>query len=57
MRLTKKNFEEYLNELNVSDEEMIIGGKQRYGRYGTMLRKYDVIAFNVAYREWKEGLQ
>jgi hypothetical protein len=55
MRLSKKAFEETLNEIQVSQEEMIIGGKLRHGKYGTMLRKYDVVAFNAAYREWKEN--
>lgn len=35
----------------------IIGGKNRYcGRenYGTMIKRYDPIGFNVGYREWVE---
>lgn len=39
------------------DEAWIIGGKNRYcGRenYGTMIKRYDPIGFNVGYREWAE---
>ena len=38
-------------------EEWMIGGKDRYtGRdnYGVMLKRYDPIAFEVGYREWKK---
>lgn len=39
------------------DEAWIIGGKNRYcGRenYGTMIKRYNPIGFNVGYREWAE---
>ena len=54
---TKKQYEEYLNEIGevLSEEEFIIGGKMRNGKYGTMLKKYDPIAFNVGYNEWKQN--
>lgn len=48
-----------LNDLgnSLSREEWIIGGKDRYtGRdnYGVMLKRYDPIAFEVGYNEWKK---
>lgn len=53
MKKTKKNYEEYLNGLGYEDtEKMIIGGKMRRGKFGTMMRKHDPIAFEVGYREW-----
>lgn len=59
----KKNKKEFVQILNENSperdsEEWIIGGKNRYaGRenYGNMLKRYDPIAFEVAYREWKEN--
>ena len=52
---TKKEYEIYLNSIgaSLSQEEFIIGGKFRRGKYGTMLRKYDPIAFEVGFNEWK----
>ena len=50
-RITKKDFEQQLNELPVKEDDLIIGGKQRRGNYGTMLRRYDPIAFEVAYSD------
>ena len=56
---TAAQYEEYLNEIEQFDydsEEWIIGGKNRvgqyYGRYGSALRKYDPIAFQVGLQEW-----
>jgi hypothetical protein len=51
-RITKKMFEDYLNEMKLTEEEMIIGGKNRKGKYGTMLRNHDKIAFEIAYKEF-----
>ena len=47
-------YEKYLDEVgkSLSSEEFIIGGKQRVGRYGYLLRKYDPIKFEVWYYEW-----
>lgn len=52
---TKKQFEEYLNEIAPDDhsDDWIIGGKRRRGKYGASLRKHDPIAFEVGFREWK----
>ena len=56
MKKTKKNYETYLNELGYEGtEQMIIGGKMRLGKFGTMTRKHDPIAFEVGYREWSMG--
>lgn len=54
-----KDYEKYLNSISPDrdDERWIIGGKNRYcGRenYGTMIKRYDPIGFNVGYREWVE---
>lgn len=53
MKITKKQYQQYLNEIgeSLSDEEFIIGGKFRNTKYGNALRKYDPIAFEVGYRE------
>lgn len=59
-RKSKKQYEEYLNELSPSysdDENWIISGKDRRscyypGRWGTAIRKFDPIAFEVGYNEW-----
>jgi hypothetical protein len=53
MKITKKQYQQYLNEIgeSLSDEEFIIGGKFRKRncntKYGNALRKYDPIAFEV----------
>ncbi len=54
---TKKAYEQYLNEFcsNYESDEWIIGGKNRnkmYPNYGTAIRKYDPIGFQVGYREF-----
>lgn len=56
---SKKDYISMLNDLgnSLSREEWIIGGKDRYtGRdnYGVMLKRYDPIAFEVGYNEWKK---
>lgn len=52
---TRKQYEQYLNEIapDYDSENWIIGGKRRRGNYGAAIRKYDPIAFNVGYGEWK----
>lgn len=57
---TKKDFEMWLNACSPEpeSERWVIGGKNRYchrENYGTMLKRYDKIAFEIAYREWKEN--
>lgn len=59
---SRKEYETYLNNMSPDrdSEEWIIGGKNRYcGRenYGTMMKRYDPIGFNVGYREWVEQPQ
>lgn len=54
---SRKEFEQYLNNLSPDSdsEKWIIGGKNRYcyrDNYGTMLKRYDPIAFQIACREW-----
>lgn len=58
MKLTKTEFEEYLNETTSPRDSFWMGGKFRTNyynanKYGTALRKYDPIAFQVAYNDWK----
>jgi hypothetical protein len=60
MNKTKKSYEEYLNDLSPAQgsEKWIIGGKIRMAemnlqQYGKAVRKFDPIAFNVGYNEWK----
>lgn len=53
---SRKDYEKFLNSISPDrdDEAWIIGGKNRYcGRenYGTMIKRYDPIGFNVGYRE------
>lgn len=57
MGKSRKDYEKFLNSISPDrdDEAWIIGGKNRYcGRenYGTMIKRYDPIGFNVGYREW-----
>jgi len=58
MKATKKNFIEYLNEVGKSlpEDNFIMAGKMRRGDYGTLLQKYDPIAFEVSFSEWKRSL-
>jgi len=56
---TKKQYENFLNSVSPpqGSEEWIIGGVIRMAymwkkQYGTALRKYDPIAFEVGYREF-----
>lgn len=56
----RKEYERYLNDISPDSdsEKWIIGGKNRYcGRdnYGTMLKRYDPIAFEVGLREYKQN--
>ena len=55
MKTTKKAYEKYLNEVGecLPEEDFIIGGKYRRMKYGTAMRKYDPIRFEVGYREWR----
>ena len=52
MGKSRKDYEKYLNSISPDRD-----GKNRYcGRenYGTMIKRYDPIGFNVGYREWVE---
>ena len=51
---TKKDYENFLNEIgkSLSEDEFIIAGKQRTGKYGSLIRKHDPIAFEVGFIEW-----
>lgn len=56
---SKKEYEEYLNEIEppYESDEWIMAGKRRYLRngYGKQLCKWDPIAFEVGYGEWRRG--
>lgn len=62
MKKTKKEYVEFLNGLvdaDPGDDRWIIGGKNRYtGRrnYGTMLKRYDPVGFEVGFNEWRNEL-
>lgn len=51
--ITRKQHEAYLNEIGESlpETSLIIGGKLRKGKYGSLIRKYDPIAFEVSFQE------
>ena len=58
--MTKKRFEDMLNETSghTVTDDYIIGGRMRYSyfylkHYGSALRSYDPIQFNILYVEWK----
>lgn len=60
MKKTRKTYEEYLNDFSPEQgsDKWIIGGKIRtyhmsLNQYGTALRKFDPIAFEVGYNDWK----
>jgi hypothetical protein len=57
---TKKDYEEYLNELSPEQGslEWIIGGRIRMGymwqnKYGKAIRKHDPIGFQAGYNDFK----
>ena len=60
MTKTRKDYEEYLNEIYSPDEALDVGAYMlprakrllNEGKYGFALRKYDPIAFNVGFNEW-----
>ena len=58
-KLTKKAYEAYLNDnspVNGSAKWIISGTARIYfmwkGQYGSAIRQYDPIAFQVGYNEW-----
>ena len=57
MKKTRKHYEEYLNELGISE-----GDKKSNGglipdhlNYGTWLRRNQPVTFNVGYNEWQRN--
>jgi hypothetical protein len=58
MKKTKKNYEDYLNEIEPDQDNdvWIMGGENRYyssgGMYGTAMRRHDNIQFEVGFSEW-----
>ena len=55
---SKNEYEEYLNELEISEEqEYILGGQLRKELYhkrlwGEACRKFNPVGFEVGYQEW-----
>jgi len=61
MNKTKKQYEEFLNDFSPEqgDEKWIIGGTIRMyymwsNKYGTAIRLYDPISFQLGYKEWSK---
>ena len=56
MSKTRKDYEEWLNELGIPDDDLKSEGGRIPDRakYGSWIRRNDPILFNVGYREWKE---
>jgi len=56
MKRTKSNYENYLNELGIpEDDKKSNGGRvPDYCKYGSWTRKNDTIAFTVGFREFKQ---
>jgi len=54
MHLTKKAYEDYLNEIEVPEDDRVNSGGRipDHCAYGSWLRRNDPIAFRVGYREW-----
>lgn len=55
MNNTKTDFQEYLNELGTPDHDLkSLGGRiPDRSKYGDWLRRYDPIAFEVGFQDWK----
>ena len=55
MKVTRANYEAYLNEIGTPElEKKSNGGRvPDRSKYGSWLRKNDPIAFEVGFREWK----
>lgn len=56
---TRKQYEEYLNSTSPDSDSQkwVIGGKNSYKfreNYGTMLKRYDPVSFEVGFKEWKD---
>lgn len=57
--MTKKEYEKYLNGMSPDSDsdKWIMGGKNRFchrENYGTMMKRYDPIAFEIGFREMNE---
>lgn len=60
MKKTKKAYKEHLNEVmqfSIGSDNWILGGKYRKhyayaGKYGSAMRKYDPVQFEVGYNDW-----
>lgn len=57
---TRKAFEQYLNTVDMAEKSFIMRGKMRWlyfarHRYGSCLRKYDKVQFEVGFSEWRQN--
>lgn len=59
LKKTKQNYEAWLNELGVPDDDKkTLGGRiPDYAKYGSWLRRNDPIAFEVGYNDWKKEME
>lgn len=55
MKRTKKEYEEWLNELEIPEHDMKMHGGRipDNANYGSWLRRNDPIAFEVGFDEWE----
>jgi len=56
MQVTKKDYEDWLNELGTpSEDTRSYGGRiPDNSKYGSWMRRNDPIAFNVGFREFQQ---
>ena len=57
---TKKDFEEYLNDIDANEDDYVMNGKMHHGlyyknKYGTCLRINSPVEFEKAFWEWQHG--
>jgi len=56
---TRKDYENYLNEMSVSYDMCWFGGKNYFydgrAKYGSSMRKHDPIAFEVGFNDWSRN--
>jgi hypothetical protein len=55
VKVTKKDYEEWMNELGTPDLDLASNGGRipDRARYGSWVRRNDPIAFNVGFREFE----
>ena len=58
MKATKRDYEEWLNELGAPEHDLKSNGGRvpDNSKYGSWLRRNDPIAFQVGFNEWQQIL-